>query len=128
MLVWSTDFEDNTARFVVERSADGGIFEQVGTVDASGNNNAFRMLARDVENITAYCARQAPELRNTFYAHEIWKLYQSTELRPDSVLTGEHVFDDSAVDVDEVLAQIEEARFEAEARQRGREQAEADAD
>lgn len=97
-------------------------------VDASGNNNAFRMLARDVENITAYCARQAPELRNTFYAHEIWKLYQSTELHPDSVLTGEHVFDDSAVDVDEVLAQIEEARFEAEARQRGREQAEADAD
>jgi RIO kinase 1 len=97
-------------------------------VDAAGNNNAFRMLARDVENITAYCARQAPELRNTFYAHEIWKLFQSAELRPDSVLTGEHVFDQTAADVDDVLNQIEEARREAEARQRGRDEAEANAD
>lgn len=94
-------------------------------VDAAGNNNAFRMLARDVENITAYCGRAAPELRNTHYAHEIWSLYQRAELRPDSVLTGEHVFDEASADVDGVLAQIEEARREAEARQRGREEAEA---
>src|SRR3546814_6152382 len=32
-------------------------------IDASGNNNAFRMLARDVANITAYCGRYAPELQ-----------------------------------------------------------------
>ena len=89
-------------------------------IDAAGNNNAFRMLARDVENITAYCGRQAPELRNTWYAHEIWKLFQAAELRPDSELTGQFEFDETEVDVDGVLAQIEEARWEAEARQRGR--------
>src|SRR3546814_18682572 len=60
-------------------------------IDASGNNNAFRMLARDVANITAYCGRYAPELLDTQYAYEIWKLYQSTALRPDSVLTGRFV-------------------------------------
>jgi len=94
-------------------------------IDASGNNNAFRMLARDVENITAYCARQAPELRNTFYAHEIWALYQGARLRPDSPLTGKFTFDAAEADVDGVLHQIEEARREAEARQRGRDEAEA---
>ena len=97
-------------------------------VDAAGNNNAFRMLARDVENITAYCGRAAAELRSTHYAHEIWALYQSASLRPDSVLTGQFVFDETSADVDGVLAQIEDARREAEARQRGREEAEASAD
>lgn len=95
-------------------------------VDASGNNNAFRMLARDVANITAYCGRYAPELLATGYAYEIWKLYQSTELRPDSVLTGQFVHDARSADVDGVLRQIEEARFEAELRQRGRDAAEAE--
>lgn len=94
-------------------------------VDASANNNAFRMLARDVENITAYCARSAPELRHTFHAHEMWALYEKGELRPDTVLTGEFTFDPASANVDEVLMQIEEARREAEIRQAGREAAEA---
>ena len=94
-------------------------------VDASANNNAFRMLARDVENITAYCARSAPELRHTFFAHEMWALYEKGELRPDTRLTGEFTFDPTAANVDEVLMQIEEARREAEIRQAGREAAEA---
>lgn len=95
-------------------------------VDAAGNNNAFRMLARDVANITAYCGRYAPELRDTQYAYEIWKLYESTELRPDSALTGRFVHDPRSADVDGVLRQIEEARLEAERRQLGRDAAEAE--
>ncbi|NGY04722.1 PA4780 family RIO1-like protein kinase [Solimonas terrae] len=95
-------------------------------VDAAGNNNAFRMLARDVANITAYCGRFAPELLATEYAHEIWKLYQASELRPDSVLTGHFVHDARSADVDGVLLQIEEARREAERRQMGRDAAEAE--
>ncbi|AXQ28879.1 serine protein kinase RIO [Solimonas sp. K1W22B-7] len=95
-------------------------------VDASGNNNAFRMLRRDVDNMTAYCGRFAPELLDTEYAFEIWKLYQDAELKPDSPLTGRYVHDESAADVDGVLDQIAEARAEAEARQRGREAAEAE--
>jgi len=107
-------------------AADGPvIIDLPQAIDAAGNNNAFRMLARDVENITAYCGRYAPELRTTHYAHEIWKLFQSAALRPDTELTGQHVFDETTADVDGVLHQIEEARREAEARQRGRDEAEA---
>jgi RIO kinase 1 len=94
-------------------------------VHASGNNNAFRMLARDVDNITGWCGRFAPELLATQYAHEIWKLYEAGELRPDSELTGCFVHDERPADVGGVLEQIEEARREAEIRQQGREEAEA---
>ena len=95
-------------------------------VDASSNNNAFRMLQRDINNMTAYFGRAAPELLDTEYAFEIWKLYQCSELRPDSVLTGRFEHDAASADVDSVLRQIEEARDEAERRQRGREAAAAD--
>ncbi|MDP9142767.1 MAG: serine protein kinase RIO [Pseudomonadota bacterium] len=114
------------SEFNVLVDADGPvIIDLPQAVDAAGNNNAFRMLARDVENITAYCGRFAPELLATEYAHEIWKLYQSSELRPDSPLTGRFVHDATAADVGDVLHQIDEARREAERRQRGREEAEA---
>lgn len=95
-------------------------------VNASGNNNAFRMLERDVNNMRDTFARAAPELAQTEYAHEIWKLYERAELRPDSVLTGRFEHSRVEADVGAVLAQIDEARREAEARQRGREAAEAD--
>ncbi|SHG67666.1 RIO kinase 1 [Hydrocarboniphaga daqingensis] len=92
-------------------------------VDASSNNNAFRMLERDVGNMTAYCGRVAPELLTTQYAHEIWHLYQRAELRPDTVLTGCFEHDDTQADVGDVMLHIEEARREAEIRQRGRDEA-----
>lgn len=38
MLVWSTDYEDNTGRFIVERSENGTHFEQVGIIEAAGNS------------------------------------------------------------------------------------------
>jgi RIO kinase 1 len=95
-------------------------------IDAASNNNAFRMLERDVNNMRDSFARAAPELAQTEYAHEIWALYENGELTPDAVLTGQYQHDTAAADVHAVLAQIDEARREAEARQRGREQAEAE--
>lgn len=92
-------------------------------VDAASNNNAFAMLQRDVNNITAYCGRHAPELLATEYAHEIWKLYHTRKLRPDSVLTGQFEHDQTQADVGAVLDQIDEARKEAEIRERGRREA-----
>ena len=89
-------------------------------VDAASNNNAFAMLQRDVNNITACCGRYAPELLTSEYAHEIWKLYQGRKLRPDSVLTGQFEHDQTEADVGAVLEQIEEARKEAEIREQGR--------
>ena len=94
-------------------------------VNAAGNNNAFAMLERDVNNMRACFARAAPELLATEYAREIWKLYEAGELTPDSVLSGKFVPDPSAPDVEGVLQQIEDERREAEARERRRMDADA---
>ncbi|MDP9082482.1 MAG: serine protein kinase RIO [Pseudomonadota bacterium] len=94
-------------------------------VNAASNNNAFAMLERDVNNMRSTFGRAAPELLDTQYAHEIWKLYEAGELMPDSVLTGIFARDSRSADVDAVLDQIEEERREAEARQRRRDEADA---
>ncbi|MFP5305065.1 MAG: PA4780 family RIO1-like protein kinase [Gammaproteobacteria bacterium] len=93
-------------------------------VTAAGNNNAFDMLERDVNNMRAAFARAAPELLDTEYAREIWALYESSALTPETPLTGCFVPDAAQADVGAVLDQIEAARREAEARQLGRERAE----
>jgi RIO kinase 1 len=87
-------------------------------VNATGNNNAFRMLERDLDNLRDTFARSAPELLETHYAHELWALYSAGELTPAAVLTGRYTFDETAADVDGVLAHIEDERLEAEERQR----------
>jgi len=89
-------------------------------VDAAGNNNAFRMLARDVNNLRTYCGTFAPELLATEYAHELWKLYEAGDLKPDTKLTGRFVHDATPADVGQVLYEVDQARKEAEARERGR--------
>jgi RIO kinase 1 len=94
-------------------------------VNAAGNNNAFAMLERDVNNMRTTFGRTAPELLETDYAHEIWQRYEAGELTPESVLTGRFARDTTAADVAAVLTQIEAERREAEARQRRREEAEA---
>jgi RIO kinase 1 len=94
-------------------------------VNAAGNNNAFAMLERDVNNMRATFGRTAPELLETDYAHEIWRLYEASELTPESALTGHFTPDPTAPDVDAVLKQIEDERLEAEARQRRRDAADA---
>jgi RIO kinase 1 len=94
-------------------------------VNAAGNNNAFRMLARDVNNLRTYCGALAPELLATEYAHEMWKLFEAGELQTDTVLTGRFVHDATPADVEQVLYEVDEARKEAEARERGRLAAEA---
>src|SRR6204780_2945195 len=94
-------------------------------VSAASNNNAFSMLERDVNNMRAAFGRAAPELLQTAYAQEIWKLYQAGVLAPDSPLTGRFTEQLAEADLGAVLDQIEDARREAEARQRGREEIEA---
>jgi RIO kinase 1 len=96
-------------------------------VDAAGNNSALAMLARDVGNITTSLARFAPELEETDFANEMWALFQEGELRPDSVLTGVFVRNEAPADVDAVMEAIDEARDEAVRRQRGRDEANAEA-
>jgi RIO kinase 1 len=89
-------------------------------VDAAGNNNAARMLERDVDNLTVYFGRFAPDLLTTDYGKEIWELYSNSELRPDSVLTGRFERSELPADVDGILREVDAAREEEMARRRFR--------
>ena len=93
-------------------------------VNAAGNNNAFAMLERDVGNIRDTLGRFAPELLSTQFAPEMWALFSQGELRPDRVLTGEFVRDETQADVDVVMSAIDDAR-EDEVRRRLRQEAQA---
>ncbi|MBQ0711989.1 MAG: serine protein kinase RIO [Porticoccus sp.] len=86
-------------------------------VDAAANNNAERMLARDVNNMTSYYALFAPELKGTQYAKEIWALYEEGELHPEVELTGHFEESTQAADVDVVLQEIQAALTEELERQ-----------
>ena len=96
-------------------------FPQV--VSAAGNNAARAMLLRDVNNLTAHLGRWAPDLFDTWYGEEMWALFETGELRPDSELTGEFEPDESEVDLDSIRQSINDAREEALIRQQGREAA-----
>jgi RIO kinase 1 len=90
-------------------------------VDAAANNNAARMLERDVDNLAAYFGQFAPELLNTRYGKEIWKLYESGSLHPDVPLTGRFKSSDKKADVKSVMKVIADAREEAMQRRLERE-------
>ncbi|NTV10786.1 MAG: phosphotransferase [Zoogloea sp.] len=98
---------------------DGGgpvIIDLPQAVDAAANNNARRMLERDVDNLAAYFGQFAPELLDTRYGKEIWALYESGALQPESELSGVFRTDETLVDLAEVVQVIDAARDEEEAR------------
>ena len=86
-------------------------------VDAAANNNAERMLARDVRNITQYYAQYAPELLKTNYHKEMWDLFKDGKLEPDTRLTGEFAEELHDADVDGVMEEIKAVIAEEKARQ-----------
>ena len=85
-------------------------------VDAAANNNARAMLARDVENMTAYYGLFAPQLLATRYAQEIWEYFEEGDLHPDIELTGCVEEDTHSADVDAVMLEIKAAMEEEKAR------------
>jgi len=101
-------------------------FPQV--VSAGGNNAARSMLLRDVNNLTAYLGRFAPDLLDSWYGGEVWARFEAGSLLPDSGLTGTFVHDESTVDLDSVRHAINDAREQALIRQQGREAAEEEDD
>jgi len=94
-------------------------------VNAAGNNNAFTMLKRDVDNITVTLGRFARELLATNHAAEMWALFGRGELTPDTPLSGIFIESDTAPDLADVVLAIDDARQEAMHRQRIREETEA---
>jgi RIO kinase 1 len=87
-------------------------------VDAAGNNSAAFMLERDVENLTAYFGRFAPDLRTTDYGREIWSIYQSGKLHPEVKLTGCYARSEKLADVGGLMREIDDVKKEEAARQR----------
>jgi RIO kinase 1 len=85
-------------------------------IDAAANSMAAEMLERDVANLRSYFSTYAPSLKDSQYGKEIWRLYESGLLRPDSPLTGQVVLDEHLADVDAVLQQVELAIKEDEIR------------
>ncbi len=86
-------------------------------VDAAGNIGAGVMLERDVENLTAYFGRFAPELRATDYGKEIWALYETAKLVPGVALTGKFKRVEKPVDLHGVMREIDDVKKDEAARQ-----------
>ena len=85
-------------------------------VDAAANNNARFMLERDVNKISQYYGRFAPELLNSRYGKEIWALYEAGDLHPEIALTGTFAESTQAADVDGVMREIDAAIAEEQSR------------
>jgi RIO kinase 1 len=85
-------------------------------VDAAANNNARKMLERDVNNMTTYYGQFAPDLLQSHYAQEMWSLYEKSELTPETELTGKFKESNQAADVDNVIEEIKAAYEEEQAR------------
>jgi len=86
-------------------------------IDATSNNNASKMLERDVGNMTAYFGRFAPELLTSNYGKEIWKLYAGGQLSPTTKLTGQFTACAKPADVGGVMREIDYERISHERRQ-----------
>ena len=105
------------SEFNILLGADGPvIIDLPQAVDAAGNNHAMRMLLRDVDNLRGFFGRFAPELLPTHYGLEIWDLYQRGELNPEVKLTGHFEQKTAAVDLVNVMREIEDVRAEERAR------------
>ena len=99
--------------FNVLMSAEGPViidFPQ--SVDAASNQNARKLLLRDVENLKRFLSRFAPDQRPGAYAEEMWDLYARSLLTPETRLTGRHRHSERRVNTADVLGLIGDANFD----------------
>jgi RIO kinase 1 len=90
------------------------------SVDPASNQNARRLLLRDVENLHRFLTRFVPEASPPPYAQEMWELYQGNRLRPETKLRGRFHVAPGKTDTSEVLALIGDAREEERERREAR--------
>jgi len=103
---------------VLQDEAGPVIIDLPQAVNAAGNNNARSMLTRDVNNMTAYYGRFAPDLLKSKHAKEIWAHYEAGTLAPDTKLTGRFKESTKKADVKGVLNEVEYAAKENQERLR----------
>lgn len=91
-------------------------------VNAAGNNNAYSLFRRDVDNLTIYFSQFASELANTDYASEIWSHYKNGRLHADINLTGHVERKNRPVNINSVVRVIDNVLKKQAALQQQRKQ------
>ena len=105
------------SEFNILLAADGPvIIDLPQAVDAAGNNHAQRMLLRDVTNLKDFFGQFAPQLLATDFGPEIWSLYERGLLTTDTPLTGRFQAEHKAVNLGDVIREIDDARDEEAAK------------
>lgn len=104
------------SEFNVLLSADGPVIIDLPQAVQATANNALAIFERDVIQLTSYFGRFAPALLQTHYAKEIWQIFKSGKLHPDTPLTGKFKQDFSLADLGSVFAAISDAREDDEER------------
>jgi RIO kinase 1 len=79
------------------------------SVNAAGNQNARKLLIRDVNNLHRFVAPYFPERQPPPYAQEMWQLYERGELMPDTRLGGRYRPSEKEANTDEVLQLVGDA-------------------
>jgi RIO kinase 1 len=100
------------SEFNVLASRDGLVIIDLPQAIQATANNAFALFERDLLQLAAFFGRYAPEILETNYAKEIWKIFQNGKLKPDTKLTGLFTESTKKADVKAVLSEIEDAREE----------------
>jgi RIO kinase 1 len=68
-------------------------------LDASKNQNARKLLIRDLDNLMNFLKRIDPNVRIRPYGEEMWQAFEQGELTPDTVLTGNYRAPVGAIDL-----------------------------
>jgi RIO kinase 1 len=105
--------------FNVLYGADGPViidFPQ--SVDPSKNQNARKLLLRDVENLHRFYTRCVPEGRRAPFAEEMWALFESNQLVPETRLRGVYRPSQKRANVTEMLDFIGEVNEDERRRRR----------
>jgi RIO kinase 1 len=89
-------------------------------VDPAHNQNARKLLLRDVENLHHFLGRFSPGRRRRPLGQEMWSLYESNRLTPETELRGDYRAPKGTADTAEVLALIDDANLDEQRRRGGR--------
>ena len=84
--------------------------------DPARNMNARKLLVRDVDNLTSFLAKFAPELKDMQFGEEMWDLYEAGTLVPGTALTGHTKKKKKEANVSALLREIEDVEREARER------------
>src|SRR5882757_5757107 len=78
-------------------------------VNAAGNQNARKMLLRDVDNLHHFVTPYFPGRQAPPYAQEMWRLYERGELTADTKLRGRFRASEKQASTDDVVLLIADA-------------------